>query len=817
MKSFISGKNRVFLISFFFLFFISLFLTPTLSIAAGENPMGVHLTWDRNAVHTSMTISWETVSKNGESKVFYDNESGGENPAKYEYSVEGHQEELIGEDEEVVGYAHHVTLTNLSPNESYYFVCGSQKNNYSEEFKFKTLPRHPEKLKFVVLGDTRPGALDFPEGRNNVAKGAASHDPSFIIHTGDHIEHALSGEEWQEYFNYIQNLWVDSDGYLIPIIPVIGNHEVGTDDEFEKSKKDARLYYSYFGLPGNERWFTLDLAPFLKFIGLDSETYTGPDSEQYKWLANELEDSKEVTWKFSAYHRPSFGEGYGGEGSSSKFLPLLEKSHVDFSAEGHVHMYTRSQPLNTSISTGKYFPYDKGTVHIVAGGGGAPLYSEFPAWWHAAGPITKYSYVVFEISESSAKMETFDTSGEVIDKAEIHKELTKPKTVVELKETGYADDNSGPPPYIEFGQGTKAPVMKVSKVGEGMVAAAGLAWSSVNDGWRSGELDTLYAETLKQMTAKDKNVLWYEGYNATYTTDKCSQLIEALEDRGYSVTGNDTEPITKELLSDYDILVIPQLALGSPFKGGNPDKLPWSDVQAIEQFVRSGNGLLVMDAHDYGGHNWARVQNKILAGIGADMTLQSDGIYDWENNWSRGWFPLGEVTTATTIGRNYREVKGNADIGLFEVSSVINNPSLYLEKIPSGARSVINGRKSKADTRVLIETKEGGSGYVRIQKTPSLSNSETTGGVHEPLVEVSIQSEIPTDKIVWPVTIEMYYSQDAFENSDLAVENDLEMYYWDTEQGAWRRCQEVGVNADRNAVVGSIYHFTKFAIMSDPR
>ncbi|MFP4136491.1 MAG: hypothetical protein ACLFTO_05635 [Candidatus Acetothermia bacterium] len=48
-------------------------------------------------------------------------------------------------------------------------------------------------------------------------------------------------------------------------------------------------------------------------------------------------------------------------------------------------------------------------------------------------------------------------------------------------------------------------------------------------------------------------------------------------------------------------------------------------------------------------------------------------------------------------------------------------------------------------------------------------------------------------------------------------ERDLEMYYWDAEQSAWRRCQEVGVNTDRNAVIANAYHLSKFAIMSDPK
>ncbi len=807
---------RAALTTFLILFSLSLALSPV-TVVAEDLPEGVHLTWSSNDVHSSMNVSWGTASADSGDVVLYDDQPRGGDPEEYEHRAEGVNEKVIGEEEKLVGYAHHVTLDGLEPGESYYFVCGSEKGGYSEEFKFKTIPRDPEKLHFAAFGDTRQGALDFPKGRNAVANAMASHDPQFIVHSGDFIEEPFSGDEWQEYLNHVESSYVDSDGYLIPMVPVVGNHEVGGDYGLARTKKDARVYHSYFNLPNNERWYTLEFSPYFKFFGLNSETYTGPASDQYQWLEEELQEAEDTSWKFSAYHRPSYGEDYGGQGTSSKFLPLFDEYHMDVGVEGDFHMYARSQPLNPTDSPGKYVPYDQGTVHVIAAGGGAPLYSADPAWWHATGPISEYSYSIFNASDSSLNMKAYDTDGNVIDKMEIHKDLSKPETVLETKETGVSDDSTGPPPLVQFDEGANIPIVKISKVGNGTVAAGGIAWASVNDEWKSGELDIFYEETLKQLNPEGKKVLWYEGYEANYPVGKCSDLVESLEEAGFEIEGRDQEPITKELLSDYDILVIPQLGLGDPLKGGNPDLLPWDDVNVIEEFVREGNGLMVMDAHDYGGHNWAEVQNKILAGVGADMTLQSDGLYDWADNWKAFYYPTGKVNPDTTIGANYKERTGKEEISLFEVSSVVDNPSLYLEKIPGGETTVVDGRISKADTRVHVTTKEGGSGYVRIQKTPDTGELSATAGVHEPLVEVSIQSEIAAEKIDWPITVEIYYPQAAFEKTILQNENQLEMYYWDDEQSAWRRCQEVGVNSARNVVVASAYHLSKFAIMSDPR
>jgi hypothetical protein len=811
MKNY-STKNRGILITFILLVSFTFLFSPA-SLATNDAPNGVHLNWSLDEVHSTINVTWGTNSAGSGNIVYYDDESRNGNPGEYEFKAEGHHEKIIGEEGKTVGYAHHVTLKGLSPGKTYYFVSGGEKGGFSEEFKFQTLPKNPEELHFAAYGDTRPGAIDFPKGRNAVAREMASHDPQFMIHSGDYIEDPFNGEQWKEYFSHVESLYVDSEGYLIPIVPVVGNHEVGMSN----SKKGARVYHSYFDLPNNERWYTLKLAPYFKFFGLNSETYTGPASDQHQWLEKELKETGDGVWKFSASHKPSFGEGYGGEGSSSKFLPLFDEYHMDIALEGDYHMYARSQPLNTTSSPGEYVPYKKGTVHVLAAGGGAPLYSAKPAWWHASGPISKYSYTIFNVSKSSLKMKAYDTKGDVLDRMEIHKELSKPQTVLETKKTGVSSDSTGPPPLVGFNEGARIPIMKVSKVGDGTVGAGGLAWSSVNGEWKSGELDVFYDLLFERLNSGGKKVLWYGGYEANYSVKECSDLVKSLEEKGFDIEGRDQEPITTELLSGYDILVIPQLGLGDPLKGGNPDLLPWSDVNAIEEFVREGNGLLVMDAHDYGGHNWAEVQNKILAGVGADMTLQSDGLYDWSDNWKAFYYPMGEVNTDTELGKEYKKRTGKTEIALFEVSSVVNNPSLYLEKIPGGEKTVVDARKAKANARVHIKTKEGGSGYVRIQKTPGSSVSSAMAGVHEPLVEVNVQTGISPEKIDWPMTIELYYEPADFEASMLQNESQLEMYYWDTEQAAWRRCQEVGVNTDRDAVIASAYHLTKFAIMSDPK
>jgi len=798
-----SKKLLVVLLAAFLLFtFLGLKVLPS-NTSADTLPKGVHLYWNDN-VHTTMMITWKTATEDSGDIVLYDvtSRKGAKDPTKaYKFSANGVHHTING----INGYIHDVKLIDLIPGQTYYFVCGGS-GGYSEERKFQTIPENPTNIKFVFGGDSRPGGVDFPAGRDGISKLMATYDPQFVIFCGDFVNSAFKDADWDNWFNHMDSTWVDSQGYTIPIIPFLGNHEVGTTDEFERTKDDARFYYEYFDLPGVESYYSLDISPYLHFTALDSETYTNSHSEQYLWADQDLAKAKNVAWKIVGYHRPAFDPR--GVGTSDNFLPLLDKYHVDIVVNGDVHLYERLQPMNPSISKGSYFSPDKGTIHVVSGGWGAPLYMHYPLWWDACGPISQYNFALFNVSPTILNMKAIDINNNIIDEFTIGKEFSKPEIVVRGKETAYASDVSGPSPSQSFGKGDFPPIVGLSKVSKGTVVATGTAWSCINGGWVKGEYDVFLDILFKKMVSNAKKILWYEGYNAAYTMDKCTDLISALKTFGYEIVSNKAQ-ITDDLLSSYDILVIPQLRLGSGYDGGDPNLLPWSDVEAIRKFVESGKGLLVMDACDYGGNNFSRVQNKILEGVGAGLSIQSDCVYDNDNNWKKFYYPTVEVDPNTDIGKEYLSRTGKTQIGLYEICTVIASSPTYLEKIKGGARRIVDGRKKMGDARLIIEAEKETEGFVRIQNLGS-------AGEQKVLKCVDISSDIPTDKIKWPVTVEVYYTDDEFKKYGLTNEYSLWLYYWDTEQGMWRLCPESGVNTERNCVVANSYHFSKFAIMGGP-
>lgn len=779
----------------------------TVNAAQDTLPAGIHLYWNDN-VSTTMMITWKTATQDSGDTVFYDVASriGQADPKKaYKDSVQGVHHTIDG----LGGYIHDVKLIGLIPGRTYYFVCGGP-GGYSKERKFRTIPEDPSQVRFVFGSDSHSGTTFSAEAkgaRDAISKLMITYYPQFVIHDGDFVDMGPRVADYDNWFNHIADTWIDGDGYTVPIVPNIGNHEVSTgkSDEFETTVADVKWYHQYYDIPD---WYSLDITPYLHFTALDSSTFTDSDSSQYIWANQDLKNAKDVTWKLAGFHIPANPQGTGG---TSNFLPLLNTYHVNVVLNGHSHVYERTQPMNASLSASKYFSPEEGTIRITAGSWGGPLSkSQYPTWFDAGGPTSQYSFTLFNVSPDILHMKAIDIKNNMIDEFTIGQASSKPEVIANGIATTYASDVTGPATLVTFKIGTLPPIVQVKKIGKGAVAAGGIAWTCENAGWFKGEYDVFLDILFQNMVQGGKNILWYEGYNAAFTTQRCSDLIAALGDLGYKVTANKTTPITSSLLQSYDILVIPQLRLGSGSNGGDASLLPWSDVDAIKAFVESGKGLLVMDACDYGSNNFCNVQNKILEGVGAGITIQSDTVYDNVNNWRKIYCPVVKVDPNTEIGSEYIKRTGKPEVRIYEPCTVVPSYPTYIEKVSAGKITIINGMKTMADARVILETSDGGEGFVRIQ---NLKNSSG-----DPLVlkSVDISSDIPEDKIKWPITVELYYTDDEFKSFGLTNESSLWMYYWDSEQEAWRLCPEGGINTKRNCVVANTYRFTIFAIMGGP-
>lgn len=241
--------------------------------------------------------------------------------------------------------------------------------------------------------------------------------------------------------------------------------------------------------------------------------------------------------------------------------------------------------------------------------------------------------------------------------------------IVQGKATAKSTNQSGIFPENMYEEGDYPPLIAAEGIGSGAVVAGGIA-SGCRDGrWNDPDnplphFDVFFDVAFQWMVSEAENVLWYEGYGVYNTATMCAQFIDALENLGYSVTADSTEPITSSLLAPYDILVIPQLELITP------DQLPDADVVVIKSFVEGGKGLFIMDQSD-AFYNFYEVHNKILRRLGFDYRFQHDQVEDDVNNWGGESFQLiADVNVATPIGSAYQGRTGSTEIGLYSVCSL---------------------------------------------------------------------------------------------------------------------------------------------------
>ncbi len=359
-------------------------------------PVNIHLTWQQSNMSIGITVTWQTTYSNSSSIVLYDTISQNGTSALYRYSASGTVHTYVG----ASGYIHDVQLLGLEQNTTYYFVCGGE-GGYSEERSFRTAQNTPYHLRFVVGGDSRTYWMV----RDEISSVMSTFNPDFAMLSGDLVASGADQTQWDSFFESMHQRWITTNNRTIPIIPCLGNHE-----------DNATNYYEQFALPGNEQWFSLNWGKQVHITVLNSEA--NPSGEQLTWLENDLASHQNYMWKFVMFHRPPFSAGNHGSWIQGReaWCPLFDKYHVDIVFSGHDHNYERSKPINYSASTtSTQNSYSLGTMYVVTGGWGAPLYEVGSDWW-TDNSLSEYHFIVVDIfANETLRLQAKDITGTTFD------------------------------------------------------------------------------------------------------------------------------------------------------------------------------------------------------------------------------------------------------------------------------------------------------------------------------------------------------------------------------------------------------------------
>ncbi len=240
-----------------------------------------------------------------------------------------------------------VHLTRLRQDTAYDFIIGQS----TEVKRFRTLPeRLTRPVNFVNGGDLYGNSAMMTA----TTKAAASANPYFVVVGGDWAY--ADGDptkisRWFRLFEIWQEHMITNEGFMVPFVPVIGNHEVV--GYYYQTADKAPLYFTFFDKPEQRAYFTLDIGNYLSFILLDSNHTNRVEGAQAQWLEEQLASRQDIPHVFPVYHVPAWPsfrplESYHSTRVRTEWVPLFERYGITLAFENHDHTFKRTKPIRNN-------------------------------------------------------------------------------------------------------------------------------------------------------------------------------------------------------------------------------------------------------------------------------------------------------------------------------------------------------------------------------------------------------------------------------------------------------------------------------------
>jgi hypothetical protein len=137
-----------------------------------------------------------------------------------------------------------------------------------------------------------------------------------------------------------------------------------------------------------------------------------------------------------------------------------------------------------------------------------------------------------------------------------------------------------------------------------------------------------------------------------------------------------------------------------------------------------------------------------------------------------------------------------------------STPAMYIEKVNPGT-TVVDARND-TDTMVTITTNQAGS--VTVVKYENNPGGSPPSGFTALGKYIEVRTNIPSENIVWPIEIRIYYTDEEVAAAGIP-ENNLKIFYWDGSN--WVQEPDSGVNTENNYVWARVTHLSLFAPMAE--
>ena len=317
-----------------------LWLMPLETAAA---PRFVYLTWQSDPA-TTITVNFHTFATNASSWVFYDTQARGGDQTAYRFKAEGTKHQVPGLADG--RFIHWTQLENLEPATSYFFIAGDELNGFSAEFKFRTPPVDGRPLRFIAGGDMGVGV-----NAQRLLDQVGKREPLFVLLGGDlaYADGNLQAvDTWDQWLENWQRHMITPQGYMVPMVVAIGNHEV--PGGYNKQPEQAPFYFGYFAQNGTQSYYTRRFGKNVVIFVLDSGHVAAHDGPQLEWLKTAMARSRQMPVRLASYHVPLYPGFRPFQGKYSQlgrvhWQPLFDQYRLQVAFEHHDHVLKRSKLL----------------------------------------------------------------------------------------------------------------------------------------------------------------------------------------------------------------------------------------------------------------------------------------------------------------------------------------------------------------------------------------------------------------------------------------------------------------------------------------
>ena len=278
-------------------------------------------------------------------------------------------------------YVNKAVVAGLEPGMTYAYKVGNDAGGWSPEYKY-TVPdvNTDEGFTFLVTSDAEIGQDQIQEMNVTVEDWDKAvtrltnyvPEAQFLIHAGDQV--AEFGSE-EQYAGFLDHLAL----YKIPLVPVVGNHDVANEDMVEELGYPAGPYfYEHFNVPNRSDSYGVSSGDqtgdyyFIRgdvlFIVLNSCTSQETDIHE-EYVPQVVAQHPDTKWRIIIQHYPAYSsvEKYQQKLDSwirYSLAYICEDNDIDLVISGHDAVYSRSAFTNRKCEPYTEYDYASGSTVV---------------------------------------------------------------------------------------------------------------------------------------------------------------------------------------------------------------------------------------------------------------------------------------------------------------------------------------------------------------------------------------------------------------------------------------------------------------------